>query len=315
MSIESSINQDPPSTPEITEGVEVKDNKTEVKPRVFDIDKGWKEQLTPQEIEKIKNWAMKIVEQWHDEIQPEHIFLTETSAIPYGYILKGVWKNAYQGEQTPKFHRIDPVFLGATTDARERSRPKTRPYLNEIIDKPNVKVIVFDEGAVTDSNSKNHDYFIEQYDGEMETVTFKEHPHTRSLMRTIKEIYLALKEKNPIIWGSSQAIPEILEGTEGGVYGSNKMKGNPKDDWWVFKSRKPTSKPWQSRDRYDSYSEDMLFQNLSGYAGSQQPKINGYIVKHPEQRKRAIDYINELQELGREAGEELRAKLEKEAQK
>ena len=39
--------------------------------------------------------------------------------------------------------------------------------------------------------------------------------------------------------------------------------------------------------------------------------LAGRIVKHPEQRKRAIDFVKRLKKLGREAGEELGDELEK----
>jgi hypothetical protein len=59
MSMEMSKNQDLPVQADVPEVPLVKDDKPEEKPRVFDIEKGWKEQLTLEEIERIKNWGRK----------------------------------------------------------------------------------------------------------------------------------------------------------------------------------------------------------------------------------------------------------------
>ena len=47
----------------------------------FDIDKGLIEQLSEKEIEKIEEWAARVVKQWHDS-SPDYVFLTESGSIP-----------------------------------------------------------------------------------------------------------------------------------------------------------------------------------------------------------------------------------------
>lgn len=53
-----------------------------------------------------KKWAVKKVMEWHDEVRPNNIILTETSAVPFGWLLKSAWKEMYPGEQPPAFYRI-----------------------------------------------------------------------------------------------------------------------------------------------------------------------------------------------------------------
>ena len=66
-------------------------------------------EFTAYESEKIKEWAMELVESWHDNINPDYIFVTDTSAVRYGYVLKEAWKKAYPDEKAPVFYRINPM--------------------------------------------------------------------------------------------------------------------------------------------------------------------------------------------------------------
>ncbi len=64
----------------------------------------------------------KIIEELKEEIEglhkykPKIVFLTETSAIPFGYMLKEAWKKAYPNEKSPIFYRINPKSLLFTMD-------------------------------------------------------------------------------------------------------------------------------------------------------------------------------------------------------
>ncbi len=327
--------QDIPVQPDVPEVVYVKDDKTEEKPRVFDIDKSWKEQLTPEEIKRIKDWAGRVVKQWHDEVKPDYIFLTETSAIPFGYVLKEAWKTAYNDEEIPKFYRVDPSFLmntfgpGMKDDNPYYIKEEAilKEHFNALITKNNPNIIVFDEGGIISGNlgsrdQKSYDDFLYRYtdedkkeDKSNRAPVFRDIMHTRSQRIVMKYLDVLLKDKNPSIYGSQQAITEVLRGEEVECDIGEKEKEFTPFKWEtkMIKNRKPTSKPYSSRDR-DIRTQDMIIQNLSGghhINKFDHPKIKGRIVKHPEQRKRAIEYVNELQELGREAGEELRVELEK----
>lgn len=306
----------------------------EEKPRVFDIDKGWREQLTAEEIEKIKNWAKRIVKQWHDEVQPDYIFLTETSAIPFGYVLKETWKSAYSNEEAPKFHRVDPMYLHNAEKWGEKYEEAIPEFFRKIITKDNPRILVFDEASAKDQNWNNeqeNDFInntLHQYEGE----TKPRHGFSNSLLSTVNHINKSLVDKKPLIWSSQQAIMDILKNvSEGANQYKDRLKIERQKEYYGnnlselarksgYKSRLPTSKPEKSHsgdsDSDFTQNEDEIYnkslRTWDGGKGLPTPgrRITGRVVKHSGQRERAMDYMNDLQELGREAGEELRRSLE-----
>jgi len=99
----------------------------------------------------------ELVVRLHDLDKPDYIFLHETSATPYGYLIKEAWKRAYGGEPTPKFFRIDPRIFGgriygnpieyADKDIRENYSEKLREYFEKRIRKKDAKIVIFDENT------------------------------------------------------------------------------------------------------------------------------------------------------------------------
>jgi hypothetical protein len=282
-----------------------------------------------------------VVKQWHDEVKPDYIFLTETSAIPFGYVLKEAWKVAYANKEIPKFYRVDPSFLMNATSEINSDRveqiAKLKDYFSKLIDKINPSIIVFDEGAINDSDlgrrdQRSYDDFLYRYSEEdkkedekkVSKPNFQDIRHTRSLYAVMKYLDLSTKDKNSVIWGSQQTLKEILVNTlepnkaleermkAGAIPGERLAETEHRVG--AKKSRRPTSKNTHSLDRYPYFTEDELFLSMKDFGPLStdfKSEIKGRIVKHPEQRKRAIEYVNELQELGREAGEQLRVELEK----
>ena len=49
--------------------------------------------ISREDLEKTKEWTKDIVKQWHDEVHPDYIFLTETAGTLYGYPIKEAWKS------------------------------------------------------------------------------------------------------------------------------------------------------------------------------------------------------------------------------
>jgi len=90
----------------------------------------------------------------HD-FKPDYVFLTETSATPWGYVLREAYSKAYPGQKPPKFYRIDPSALAGAQSSRfdstarkkmkEAARGKLKGYFEKRIDKENPRVIIFDE--------------------------------------------------------------------------------------------------------------------------------------------------------------------------
>jgi hypothetical protein len=95
--------------------------------------------------------AIERVKNWHDEIKPDYIFLTETSAVPAGYLFKEAWKTAYPGEPLPKFFRVDPKAMGNKSNAEELAgyQEKLGEYLKKRVQKENARIVIFDEEPVS----------------------------------------------------------------------------------------------------------------------------------------------------------------------
>ena len=121
------------------------------------IDKDKKSIISSERLPNYTTWARETVKKWHDKANPEYIFLTETSAIPMGYLLKATWKKAYPGEKNPKFYRINPHAIydiskqdpqakerGHVTD-QNRKQKEMRNYLEKRIKNKNASIIVYDE--------------------------------------------------------------------------------------------------------------------------------------------------------------------------
>jgi|SRR3989344_1599271 len=302
----------------------------------MDINKGWREQLPTESQDKIKKWAEGVVRQWHDDVKPDYIFLTETSAVPYGFVLKEAWKKAYGRENSPKFYRINPRTplimnvldsnqASSNIDYMEKVRgylkarhKLTNPYIKKLtnfvkdrIHKENPRIIVFDEGRVMDKERTDENYMgkLFKFPNKAHLPKETEGIGNRSLIASVNFLYEMLNKDSPTIFGSQQAVSALLEGAkeEQGHYNRSGQL--------IVKSRKPTSKFWgTSYIGRDEQSEDETRSYRKKNSG-RYDELRGSIVKHPEQRKRAIAYVRELKEIGREAGEELHTELEQEKQK
>lgn len=255
-----------------------------------------KEELGSKEaIEEVKNWVKKTVQEWHDKVNPDYIFVTETAGVPYGYVLKKTWENAYPDEECPDFYRIDPGATRERTDdwveKDERKDKGIKKYFQKRIKKDNAKIIVFDEGGGD---------FIEN--------SFS---RAGSIGRTAIEIRDAYRDfidkKEGEIWIAHGA-PE--KSGEEFILGMIKS-GNPGEPDYREIFKRPTSKLFGSRSSYRGESEDEKLINDSNRKKGEHTLVGG-IVKHPGQRKRAIEFVKQLRKIGKEAGEELHIELEKE---
>lgn len=100
-----------------------------------------------ERVEKeIREWAKKTIQEWHDKVNPDYVFVTETAGIPYGYVLKEGWKNAYPDEEAPDFYRIDPKAIPPDESNEEKINEGLKKYFTKRIKKDNANIIVFDEG-------------------------------------------------------------------------------------------------------------------------------------------------------------------------
>lgn len=105
------------------------------------------------------NSIVKVIDQiryWHDEFKPDYVFLTETTAVPIGYVFKAAWETAYPNEELPKFFRVDPKAMGHRSNAKDFSgyEKKLEDFLSKRIDKENPKIAIFDEQPVSRTSQK-----------------------------------------------------------------------------------------------------------------------------------------------------------------
>jgi len=277
-----------------------------------------KKLIIGEDLENTKRWAKEVVKQWHD-IRPDYVFLGETSAVPFGYVLKEAWKEAYGKESCPKFYRMNPFTAGnMMTGFKDKDSKKgfwpmkidedtmsridrdtnefknSIKYLNKRVKKKNPKIIVFDEGAGTGGG------LYEFSKGPKRTkVSLSD-----SVNAMAKSLYYMLNilNKDPHIWESNQT-PEHAP-IRGSYYRDLPYK---EDEEGLALSRRPTSKPTRGNRSFRPMGLDEKYQ-IDLY-GEDYNALTGRIVKHPDQRKLAKELVKELKYIGKESGQELNKDL------
>ena len=243
-----------------------------------------------RDLEKTKKWTKDIVKQWHSK-DPDYVFLTETAGTLYGYTLKEAWEKAYPNEKPPAFYRIEssqtthPYRRKLDLEGKPRDlktfEEKDKEYFQKRIKKENPKIIVFDESR---PNVKERLNDFSRYDGES---------YKNAAERASRFIHRFLKDKDVggEIYTSRQGINEIYK--------------HAQDEKSSF-SRKPTSKSSRRIGASERRpTDDEIYQFEGSIPNKDWGDLKGKIVKHPEQRKRAMAYVKELRNIGKEAGEEM----------
>lgn len=260
--------------------------------------------MEEKERERTKEWIKNIVKQWDEKAKPDYVFLTETSSILYGYPIKEAWKKAYPGEKIPKFYRIDSYPFRQRKVNRDD--PDLDAFFKKRIKKKNPKILIYDEHSYDDDDKYNPRGGEDcsqtpeekmEYTGKLMLFLKKKH-HTQDLekfpglsLRRVAEYMTNFLEKNKIngeIWGSDQ---NLLNGGIRPLYGEY--------------SRSPTSKTYRYSNRDYTPDERILSRNIEYISIPLEKRFRASIVRHPEQRKRALEYISEIKSIGKEAGQEL----------
>ncbi len=252
----------------------------------------------------------KILEYWH-EYSPDYIFLTETSAVPYGYAIKEAWKNAYPSEKIPIFYRIeswteqdhiveidhenesiDGLIRYAQKDNLDlpilkQMKIGVKKYIDNRIIIQNPKIIIFD-----------------QYDKMMRPTRIRPGENTGG--RTISGLSKELQKRFPgaDIYSAgvnldSEYKNRKMDFGRGGIIKKNHPRVTLKRN--ADQSRDPDINenlvdPLSLRSREEIVSDILE----KGY------RPVGRLIKDPERRKEALKYIDELKELGMIAGKEFR---------
>lgn len=231
-----------------------------------------------------KKWAKEVIKRWHDKLRPEYVFLTETAGTQYGWILKETWIEAYGRKNMPKFYRIDPrselVPDGKGPQVRDYFekriiRPIKRTIWEKMIGKRKPTIIVYDE--LTLGHKKG--YF-----------SSKKRTEKKSIDRAANFILNNVPEANIYIEKGSDVTLHTFPETRS----TSKMRT----------LRKPLKESALSPDEHYQFEVHKY---------PQQP-LTGNIVKLSSQRRKALDYIDEVKRIGKEAGEELKRECEKPSQ-
>jgi hypothetical protein len=101
-------------------------------------------------VEVILAGMKSMIREWHDLIKPKYIILNETSAVPFGYVFKEIWRIAYPDEQLPKFYRIDPRFI--TDDMSIENAKLVYDFIKKRFDDVEANTIIFDEASISGSS-------------------------------------------------------------------------------------------------------------------------------------------------------------------
>ncbi|MBI2411190.1 MAG: hypothetical protein HYV32_04840 [Candidatus Kerfeldbacteria bacterium] len=269
--------------------------------RLIDTNKEEPEKENPERKEKrmVMEWVKKVISYWHDHVQPDYIFLTETSAVPRGYLMKETWRYAYPNEQQPMFYRYDlharlPYPHFRNPEAYYRLHSPDKVFIQKRIRENSPTIIVYDEG-----NWPSEPSYIE-----IDPITEKSSSLSGDGGTALNAGYHLTR-----MMKEAGIQPNRILVTRGGpekfYEGTNKPEGESR----------PTSRLFgvglTSSDREKTLDEALITEEyLINLAEKGFFSLTGRAVKHPEQRKNALTWIEEIKKVGAEAGRELKNEIE-----
>jgi hypothetical protein len=305
--------------------------------------------LTDEHIEEFKEFAKNKVRLWHDKVHPDYIFLTETSAIPFGWLFKETWKEMFPGEPVPKFYRINPHresgFIGRMLDyEKEHGSGRMRAHLEEYLDSrikdKSANTILFDETDRELTDGKGYDpsgNSLKRVDKNNENSLKNE---TLEKGRNLLAKYGEIKN----LW-TDQGMPNKLGNMGEKTYLGDYIRINNKEKEEIlfkngeksdpsgktepisseqYKKEGLPSKPYGAFRDSERFEEQEIAhgpmyikptrknQTIEGGESiNDHLALTGITEKDPELRKRALDYISDLKLAGKEAGIEARQENEK----
>jgi|GEM_PF-3343591 hypothetical protein len=243
---------------------------------------------------KSKSKVEFVLEDIH-KLKPDYIFLTDTSAIHCGYILKEAWKELFPEEKCPKFYRIDPRAFAiehgySSFDEykksglnRENMEKSLSSYLEKIIDKKSANIIVYDE---------YHLYHVDKI------TDSKVDAFRSSGFQTSAEVAaVGIKDALKKIKKDSNNVYRLIGGEL--LYGKFSFD----------RELHPTGKWYHRFSMGTSTTEEKIRSNLNNYLKILESEIDdpqgllvkGFTKKGSKERKEILKAINELKEFGRDA--------------
>lgn len=271
---------------EIIQSVDIKSNSIELSGTLEAQVENKYKVMAPEVVDSYKQWAEERARDWH-EINPDIVLLTETSAVPFGWLLRETLRAAFPAEKLPKFYRIyigtsysHPVIM----NFMENKDGTAVDYLNARDIKPDSTVLVFDEinrgpksGTICckKDGKKVIDNWGQFFNGTLDSV-------------------VGVLEKHGInnIYADAGGPKNNRQGTSN--YEENQVMNKESD------FIKPTRTVKHGREPLNKKPEEKL-----GI------KYVGFIEDDPRLKQRAQNYIHDLKLAGKEAGKELRVELEK----
>lgn len=321
----------------------VSEKEKDSEPTKEDYEAGAEKIFSDYEAKKIEEWAVKIVESWHDDIKPDYIFLTETSATPAGYVLKETWQQAYPKENLPKFLRINPtasLVTGEKTiigpgyergDIRnkkekineEEANKFISEYISNTITKTNPRIIVFDEGSRAhgigaigkySEDGKRINYPLLKFTG----LKTDDIDNERAERMGVSYDELASAHTTSLLCTCGITAEFIFnalnkEGINPSIWTSRQSKQDEipdrKDEgygYYLLKGGIITIKKFGSSMPSPQEAKDIT----TFHQNKIDEDIVGVTPKDPEKRKEALRYISELKRIGKNAGKLLHQKIE-----
>jgi len=176
--------------------------------------------LTSQEAEHIKDIFLNRIMRWHEEVKPNIIILTATSATAYGYLIKRAWRVAFPDEEQPIFMNIDLRHLRKISDNLAENVLPAKKRIKE-----NDKILIFDEvGRDPESTLENSN---------LKKVTDINNIHGRVLLEAIRYLEtIGIAKEN--LWVDDPSLEAKLysivkHGSHDGIVFRSPLKKDNKD--------------------------------------------------------------------------------------
>ena len=302
-----------------------------------------------QEAKDIIKWAETLVKQWHDDIKPDYIFLTETKGVPAGYVIKETWKQAYPTEDVPQFFKINPGapivygrkmvwnspitrFGNGKWEEKEivpdkQSDRKISKYITDRVKKDNSRIIVFDEGNTYPNGFEAITKFSEN--GKIVTYSLLDSLKLDEISPDVVTESLAAKYGVSFDKLSAVCTADTSHTSGRTAKFISDALNREKLNTTIWTSRQARQGTGENNDDPATngvyYLQKKKITNKYFSHGTKNPKMSGqeyheglldedligFVSKSPEKNMSVKAYIEELKELGIKAGDELRTNIEK----
>ena len=263
------------------------------------------------------------------EYRPKYIFLTDTSAIPFGYELKASWKYAYPGEEAPQFYRVDPKALrymmyvskkfeeGDETKKEEalKFRKEIADFFGKRIKNQKDKILVYDEHSEVGQTPQ----LIVNLLKNPETYGLTNKIKCKDVKRSISEMELMhLRDPKhfhqPVSWNEKVVLKDVLGIRQGIPYPYENPKDYDNAERHINVTKKDTTKeppPYESsvdlrgKRRTKEEIEDDIKERLDKFPFDFSDWQKGFLEEN-KHRTPGIRLIKMYKATGKEAGLELR---------